>query len=132
MCAIPRPGASTGRDEPGIGFDLRQSRRIHMFDSAHWSKQFGVTMKGFVRDIESLAVGNEEFRRVLYTARHCQLVVMALKPGEEIGAEVHKLDQFFRVEEGTGEAILDGVRTPIRAGFAVVVPAGAQFSRDPR
>jgi mannose-6-phosphate isomerase-like protein (cupin superfamily) len=50
---------------------------------------------------------------------------MALKPGEEIGSEVHKLDQFFRVEDGTGEAILDGVRTPIRTGFAVVVPAGA-------
>ncbi len=72
-------------------------------------------MKGFVQDIEGLAVSNEEFRRVLYTAKHCQLVIMALKPKEEIGAEVHKLDQFFRVEEGTGEAVLDGVRTPIRA-----------------
>ena len=67
-------------------------------------------MKGFVQDIEGLAVKNGEFRRVLYTAKHCQLVVMALKPKEEIGAEVHKLDQFFRVEEGTGEAVLDGVR----------------------
>jgi mannose-6-phosphate isomerase-like protein (cupin superfamily) len=82
-------------------------------------------MKGFVQDIESLAVKNAEFRRVLYTAKHCQLVLMSLNPKEEIGAEVHTLDQFFRVEEGTGEAILDGVRTPIRAGFAVVVPAGA-------
>ena len=66
-------------------------------------------MKGFVQDIEDLAVKNDEFRRVLYTAKHCQLVVMALKPKEEIGAEVHTLDQFFRVEAGTGEAILDGV-----------------------
>jgi mannose-6-phosphate isomerase-like protein (cupin superfamily) len=82
-------------------------------------------MKGFVQDIESLAVKNAEFRRVLYTAKHCQLVLMSLNPKEEIGAEVHTLDQFFRVEEGNGEAILDGVRTPIRAGFAVVVPAGA-------
>ena len=82
-------------------------------------------MKGFVQDIEDLTVKNDAFRRVLYTARHCQLVVMALKPTEEIGSEVHTLDQFFRVEEGTGEAILDGVRTAIRAGFAVVVPAGA-------
>ena len=73
-------------------------------------------MQGFVRDIESIAVRNEEFRRVLYTAKNCQLVVMSLKPNEEIGAEVHTLDQFFRVEEGTGEAILDGVRTTIRAG----------------
>lgn len=76
-------------------------------------------MKGFVKDIESIAVKNEEFRRVLYTAKNCQLVVMALMPNEEIGAEVHTLDQFFRVEEGTGEAIIDGVRTAIQAGFAV-------------
>jgi mannose-6-phosphate isomerase-like protein (cupin superfamily) len=81
-------------------------------------------MKGFVRNIEDLAVQNGEFRRVLYTAEHCQLVVMALKPGEEIGAEVHELDQFFRVEEGTGEAVLDGARTAIQAGFAILVPAG--------
>jgi mannose-6-phosphate isomerase-like protein (cupin superfamily) len=81
-------------------------------------------MKGFVKDIECIAVKNVDFRQVLYTTRNCQLVVMALKPQEEIGAEVHKLDQFFRVEEGAGEAVLDGVRTAIRAGFAVVVPAG--------
>ncbi len=85
-------------------------------------------MKGYVQDIEGIATENEAFRRVLYTARHCQLVVMALKPREEIGAEVHKLDQFFRVEQGSGEAVLDGVRTAIRAGFAVVVPAGARHN----
>ena len=85
-------------------------------------------MKGFVEDIETIAVKNEEFRRVLYTAKNCQLVVMALKPQEEIGAEVHTLDQFFRVEEGAGEAILDGVRTSIESGFAVVVPAGAKHN----
>ncbi len=81
-------------------------------------------MKGYVQNIESIAVKNEEFRRVVYTAKNCQLVVMALKPKEEIGAEVHKLDQFFRVEEGTGEVVLDGVRTDISSGFAVLVPAG--------
>jgi mannose-6-phosphate isomerase-like protein (cupin superfamily) len=86
--------------------------------------KIGVTMKGYVQDIESLAIKNDEFRRVLYTAKNCQLVLMALKPKEEIGAEVHKLDQFFRVEEGSGEVVLDGVRTAIRAGFAIVVPAG--------
>ncbi len=85
-------------------------------------------MKGYVRDIESLAVRNDDFRQVLYTAKHCQLVVMSLKPGEEVGAEVHKLDQFFRVEEGTGEVVLDGERTAIRAGFAIVVPAGANHN----
>ena len=85
-------------------------------------------MKGFVQDIEGLAIRNGDFRRVLYTAQHCQLVLMALKPREEIGEEVHTLDQFFRVEQGTGEAVMDGVRTPIKAGFAVVVPAGAKHN----
>ena len=81
-------------------------------------------MKGFVQDIESITRNNEMFRQVIYTAKSCQLVVMTLKPTEEIGAEVHKLDQFFRVEEGTGDAVLNGVRTAIQAGFAVLVPAG--------
>ena len=85
-------------------------------------------MKGFVQDIEAITSKNEAFRRVLYTAKNCQLVVMALQPKEEIGAEVHQLDQFFRVEEGTGEAVLDGVRTVLSAGFAVVVPAGANHN----
>lgn len=85
-------------------------------------------MKGYIQNIEDIAIKNDEFRRVLYTARNCQLVVMALKPKEEIGMEVHKLDQFFRVEEGTGEAILDGVHTAIKAGFAVLVPAGAKHN----
>ena len=85
-------------------------------------------MKGYVQDIENITVRNEDFRQVLYTAKNCQLVVMALKPKEEIGTEVHKLDQFFRVEEGTGEAVLDGVRTKIRSGFAVLVPAGTKHN----
>ena len=85
-------------------------------------------MKGFVQDIEKLTVANSEFRQVLYTAQHCQLVLMALRPREEIGAEIHKLDQFFRVEVGSGVAVIDGVRTEIRAGFAVVVPAGAKHN----
>jgi mannose-6-phosphate isomerase-like protein (cupin superfamily) len=85
-------------------------------------------MKGYVQDIEALAVKNEDFRRVLYTARFSQLVLMALKPKEDIGEEVHTLDQFFRVEEGTGEAVMEGVRTPIRPGFAVVVPAGTRHN----
>jgi mannose-6-phosphate isomerase-like protein (cupin superfamily) len=85
-------------------------------------------MKGYVQDIESIATVNKDFRRVLYTARHCQLVVMSLEPREDIGTEVHMLDQFFRVEAGQGEAELDGVRTAIRAGFAVIVPAGARHN----
>ena len=85
-------------------------------------------MKGFVQNIEALAVKNDDFRRVLYTAKHCQLVVMSLKSGEDIGMEVHQLDQFLRVEEGTGEAVLDGVSTAISAGFAILVPAGTNHN----
>lgn len=81
-------------------------------------------MKGFVKNIESLAVKNNDFRRVLYTAKYSQLVVMSLGPSEEIGEEVHTLDQFFRVEAGTGEAVLEGIRTEIASGFAIIVPAG--------
>jgi mannose-6-phosphate isomerase-like protein (cupin superfamily) len=93
-------------------------------------------MNGFVQDIESLTAENEAFRHVLYTAKHCQLVLMAIPPDGEIGTEVHTLDQFFRVEGGVGEAVLDGVRTPIAAGFAVLVPAGTEHNivntgRDP-
>ena len=65
---------------------------------------------------------------MIYTAKNCQLVVMSLKPKEEIGIEVHKLDQFFRVEKGSGEAVLDGVHTKISAGFAVLVPAGTRHN----
>jgi mannose-6-phosphate isomerase-like protein (cupin superfamily) len=85
-------------------------------------------MKGFVRDIESLAVKNDKFRQVLYTGKNSQLVLMSLKPLEDIGAEIHKVDQFFRVEEGSGEAVMNGVRTPVQAGFAVLVPAGVNHN----
>ena len=86
------------------------------------------TAKGFVQNIETLATQNDKFRQVLYTAKHCQLVLMALSPKEDIGAEVHQLDQFFRVEEGSGEVVLNNVRTPIGAGFVVLVPAGARHN----
>jgi mannose-6-phosphate isomerase-like protein (cupin superfamily) len=79
-------------------------------------------MKGYVHSIEKAARQNATFRTVLYTAKNCQLVVMSLKPGEDIGAEVHKLDQFFRVEEGEGKAVLDGIEHRIKPGFAILVP----------
>ena len=85
-------------------------------------------MKGFIKNIEDISIKNEEFRQVLYTAENIQLVVMSLKPKEEIGMEIHELDQFFRVEEGTGEALLEGIRTNISAGFAVLVPAGTNHN----
>ena len=75
-------------------------------------------MKGYVHSIEKAAQKNTMFRTVLYTAKNCQLVVMSLKPGEAIGAEVHQLDQFFRVEEGEGKAVLDGDKHHIKPGFA--------------
>ena len=85
-------------------------------------------MEGYVRNIEKAARQNRTFRTVLYTAKNCQLVVMSLKPGEDIGAEVHKLDQFFRVEEGEGNAVLDGVEHRIKPGFAILVPAGTRHN----
>jgi mannose-6-phosphate isomerase-like protein (cupin superfamily) len=85
-------------------------------------------MKGFVGNIEKLTEENENFRKVLYTAKFSQLVVMSLKPGEEIGMEVHQLDQFLRIEKGTGKAILDGAEHEISSGFAIVVPAGTNHN----
>jgi len=82
--------------------------------------------KGFVQDIEKLTRRNDDFRRVLYTAKNLQLGVMSLPPGEHIGLERHDVDQFFRVEEGTGEVLISGQRSPIGAGSAIVVPAGNQ------
>ena len=86
-------------------------------------------MKGFVDDIEDLTEENTDFRRVLYTGQKVQLVLMALRPGEEIGEEVHTdTDQFFRVEKGKGEVWIDGVKTKIKSDAAIVVPAGARHN----
>ena len=82
-------------------------------------------MKGFVTNIEQAAIDNEYFRKVLYTDTRVQLVVMSLLPGEEIGEEVHQLDQFIRVEAGEGSAVLNGVAHELRDGYAIVVPQGA-------
>jgi mannose-6-phosphate isomerase-like protein (cupin superfamily) len=86
-------------------------------------------MKGFVDDIEKLAEQNDDFRHVLYTGKHLQLVLMSLKPGEEIGDEVHKdRDQFFRVEKGKGQIVIDGTTHNIKGDDAIVVPAGARHN----
>lgn len=81
-------------------------------------------MKNYVANIEQLSLGNKYFRNVLFTDAHVQLVVMALKPGEDIGEEVHELDQFIRVEKGNGMAILDGAEYALTAGSAVIVSQG--------
>jgi mannose-6-phosphate isomerase-like protein (cupin superfamily) len=86
-------------------------------------------MKGFVKDIEELTEDNKDFRRVLYTGKHLQLVLMTLKPGEEIGDEVQAdRDQFFRVEKGKGEVVIDGQRNRIKSDDAILVPAGARHN----
>jgi mannose-6-phosphate isomerase-like protein (cupin superfamily) len=86
-------------------------------------------MRGFVDDIEAMTEWNADFRRVLYTGQHLQLVLMALPPGEEIGEEIHRdTDQFFRVEEGKGEVWIDGRKTKIKSDAAILVPAGARHN----
>lgn len=86
-------------------------------------------MKGFVADIEELTEKNSDFRRVLYTGKNLQLVLMAIQPGEDIGEEVHDdRDQFFRVEQGKGEVLIDGKRTAVESDDAIIVPAGARHN----
>lgn len=85
-------------------------------------------MKGFVTNIEVLTLENEDFRRVLYTAEHCQLVIMSIPQGEDIGEEVHDVDQFIRIERGEGQSILDGVERDLTDGSAVVIPAGVRHN----
>lgn len=86
-------------------------------------------MKGFFSNIEKDTVENSNFRKVLYTSKHSQLVLMSLKPGEEIGMEVHPdNDQFFRFEKGNGKCIIDGNEYEVTDGVAIVVPAGAEHN----
>ena len=86
-------------------------------------------MKGYCDNIEQRTVENDNFRQVLYTGRHLQLVVMTLPPGCDIGEEVHDdRDQFFRFEEGKGVVDIDGVENPVEDDFAVIVPAGARHN----
>ncbi len=85
-------------------------------------------MKGYITNIEKLSLENKDFRQVLYTAKNSQLVIMSLKPNEEIGEEVHQLDQFIRCEKGQGRAVLDDISHEISDGFIVMVPAGAKHN----
>ena len=86
-------------------------------------------MKGFCDDIEKLTEENQDFRRVLYTGKNLQLVLMTLQPGEEIGEEVHEdRDQFFRIEEGEGVIDIDGVENSVKGDIAAIVPAGARHN----
>src|SRR5512136_2260117 len=85
--------------------------------------------KGFSANLEEQTVKNTDFRRVLYTGKYSQLVLMNLKPKEEIGEETHDdVDQFFRFEEGEGSVIIDGVKHDVKDGSGVVVPSGAKHN----
>ena len=84
---------------------------------------------GFVANIEKETLDNKNFRKVLYTSKHGQVVVMSLQPNEEIGMEVHEIsDQFFRIDSGEGKVIIDGKISKISDGYAVVVPAGSEHN----
>jgi len=85
-------------------------------------------MQGYIVAIEQETKNNTDFRRVLYTAKHSQLVLMSLKPGEEIGEEVHEVDQFIRVEIGSGKSVLNGEEHELAQDSAVVIPAGTKHN----
>jgi mannose-6-phosphate isomerase-like protein (cupin superfamily) len=85
--------------------------------------------KGYKDNIEKLTIENNNFRQVLYTGAHSQLVLMSLLPKEEIGMEVHRdNDQFFRFEKGAGKVIIDGTEYSVKDGDAVIVPSGAEHN----
>ncbi len=81
-------------------------------------------MKGYADNIEKATLENTDYRRVLYTGKNSQLVLMNIQPGDEIGMEVHELDQFIRIEAGNGTAVMDGVEHALEDGSAIVIPAG--------
>jgi len=85
-------------------------------------------MKGFITNIEKESLENTNFRKVMYTDERLQLVVMSLLPGEEIGEEVHQLDQFIRIEAGEAKAVLDGEETTLQDGSVIIVSAGARHN----
>lgn len=85
-------------------------------------------MKGYISNIEKLSVENNNFRKVLYTDKNSQLVLMSLTAGEEIGEEIHDVTQFFRIEKGTGAAVLNGTSHELADGSVVVVPAGTKHN----
>lgn len=86
-------------------------------------------MKGFHANIEQDTIANDNFRKVVYTGKHCQLVLMSLQPGEDIGLEVHnENDQFFRFDAGSGQVVIDDNTYEVTDGSAIIVPAGAQHN----
>lgn len=85
-------------------------------------------MNGYITNIEKLSLENTDFRRVLYTAKNSQLVLMSIEVNDDIGEEVHHLDQFIRIEHGIGKAVLDDVEHQLEDGSAIVIPAGTKHN----
>ncbi len=85
-------------------------------------------MKGYILNIEAETLNNSDYRRVLYTAKNSQLVLMSIKPGDAIGEEVHHLDQFIRIEGGSGKAVMDGEEHDLCTDHAIIVPAGMRHN----
>jgi mannose-6-phosphate isomerase-like protein (cupin superfamily) len=85
-------------------------------------------MNGYADNIEKLTLENDNFRKVLYTAEFSQLVLMSLKPSEEIGEEIHEVDQFLRFEQGEGKVVIDDNTHNVTDGYAVIVPAGSRHN----
>jgi len=85
-------------------------------------------MRGYISNIERETLDNTDYRRVLYTAKNSQLVLMCIEAGDEIGEETHHLDQFIRIEAGNANVVLDGVEYPVEADYAVVIPAGTRHN----
>lgn len=104
------------------------SNKTSAFESMDDTKKANSDLKGFVTNIEKDTVDNNYFRKVLYTGKHSQLVLMALNPREDIGEEIHKVDQFFRIDQGKGQVIINDVVHEINNGSAFVVPAGAKHN----
>jgi mannose-6-phosphate isomerase-like protein (cupin superfamily) len=98
----------------------------HVLKMAEYLK--GGAIKGLVTDIEKDTMSNKNFRKVLYTGKNSQLVLMSLIPGQDIGEETHDVDQFFRVDSGSGKAIIDGKESSIKDGSAIVIPACAKHN----
>lgn len=101
---------------------------LFLIESSHVINYNKKNMKGYIGDIEKETKDNNNFRKVLYTSKNSQLVVMCIQPGDEIGEEVHDLDQFIRIEDGKAKAILNDVEYEIEDDYAVVIPAGVKHN----
>jgi mannose-6-phosphate isomerase-like protein (cupin superfamily) len=118
---------------------IQPGEEVEVFENGKWTKikwpknqvcaSDGSELKGFVTDIEKDTIDNSNFRKIIYTGENSQLVLMSLKPKEEIGLETHKnVDQFFRIEKGDGTVVINGKKHNIKDGSAIVIPQGAEHN----